>query len=165
MTSWASRSTEERALLNPAFCSCLLWQAATGYRSIAIAPLPFDVAFLVLPIVLHRGTRELLPKRSTTSLAVWLNENPLSQSYIADRAQILVPFTKEAMMFGGIHGLFNITDGAITANSDWKKSLATNLRDSTDEVRLCERRAEFTGKWLAKAGSPSTVMAIVGVRL
>lgn len=165
MNSWASRAAEERALLNPAFCSCLLWQAATGYQSVANASLPFDVAFLVLPIVLHRRTRELLPKAVTTSLVVWLNENPLSQSYIADHALTLAPFTKDAMMFGGIHKLFNIKDGAIAPNGDWKKSLAADLRDSTDEVRYCEKRAEFVGKWLAKAGSPSTVMAILGVRL
>jgi len=165
MNSWASRPAEERALLNPAFCSCLLWQAATGYRSVTNAPLPFDVAFLVLPMVLHRRTRELLPKAVTTSLAVWLNENPLSQSYIADRAQTLAPFTKDAMMFGGIHRLFNLKNGAIEPNGGWKKSLVADLKDSTDEVRYCEKRAEFVGKWFAKVGSPGTVMAIMGVRL
>lgn len=165
MSSWASRPAEERALLNPAFCSYLLWQGAVGHQSVANSPLPFEVAFLVLPMVLHRSTRELLPKMITTSLAVWINENPLAQSFIADRAQSLVPFTKEAMMFGGVHQFFSLKEGMIIPNNGWKKLLTANLKDSTDEVRLCGKRAEFIGRWFAKTGNPSTVMAIMGVKL
>ena len=77
---------------------------------------------------------------------------------------MLVQFTKEAMMFGGLHGLLEFQAGAITASPNWKKLVAADMKDSTDEVRLCMKRAEFVGKWLANAGSSSTVMAIFGVR-
>jgi Family of unknown function (DUF6521) len=164
MIPWMSRPAEERALLNPSFCSCLLWQASAGYEDAANAPLPFDVAFLVLPMVLHRDTRESLPKLVKTSLAVWLGDNPLSRSRVADRARTLSPFTKDAMMFGGVHGLFDLKGGAITPNGDWEKRIAADLKDSTDEVRTCSKRAEFVGRWFARAGSPRTVLAILGVR-
>lgn len=164
MISWASRPPEEKALLNPSFCSCLLWHAAAGYSSAVGTPLPFDVAFLVLPMVLHRQTRESLPRSTTTSLAVWLNNNPLSRSRVADHARTLAPFTKDAMMFGGVHGLFEMKGGTVAANGDWKKPIASGLKDSTDEVRSCAKRAEFIGTWFANTGSPSTIMAILGVR-
>jgi hypothetical protein len=164
MSQWTSRPAEERALLNPSFCSCLLWQASVGYESATHAPLPFDISFLVLPTVLHRETRESLPKVVRTSLAVWINDNPLARSHIADRARTLVPFTKEAMMYGGLHGLFELKGSAIAANLEWKKRIAADLKDSTDEVRSCAQRAEFVGKWLASSGSSGTVMAILGVR-
>ncbi len=164
MSQWTSRPAEERALLNPSFCSCLLWQASVGYGSIAHAPLPFDISFLVLPTVLHRETRESLPKVVRTSLATWVNDNPLARSHIADRARTLVPFTKEAMMYGGLHGLFVLQGGAITANLEWTKRIAADLKESTDEVQSCAKRAEFVGKWLASSGSSGTVMAILGVR-
>lgn len=164
MTPWAERPAEERALLNPAFCSCLLWRAAIGYESVANRPLPFDIAFLVLPMVLHRETRELLPRSQATSLATWITEHPLSQSCIVDRARTLVPFSKDAMMFGGSHQLITLQGGMIAANRNWKKLLDADLRDTTDEVRDCQKRAEFVGKWLAKAGDANTAMAIVGVR-
>lgn len=164
MSTWSSRTAEERALLNPSFCSCLLWQAAAAYESAAKEPLPFDVAFLVLPMVLHCKTRESLPKVLKTSLAVWLNENPLSPSAVADHAKKLSPFTKEAMMFGGVHGLFTLKTGAISAKVDWKARISAGLADATDEVKMCAKRAEFIGKWFAGAGSPGTVMAIMGVR-
>ena len=105
-----------------------------------------------------------LPKVVRTSLAAWINDNPLARSHIADRARTLVPFTKEAMMYGGLHGLFVLPGGAIAANLEWTKRIAADLKDSTDEVQFCAKRAEFVGKWLASSGSSGTVMAILGVR-
>jgi len=164
MISWAARSPEERALLNPGFCSVVLWHAASGYATIANGPIPFDVVFLILPVVLHRETREALPSAVSTSLAVWLDEHPLTRTRIAERATMLVAFTKEALMFGGLHGLLSLAGSAVAANGDRKKAVAAALRASSDEVRACAKRAEFTGRWFAKAGSASTVMALVGVR-
>jgi hypothetical protein len=164
MMAWPQRPPEERALLNPGFCSVVLWHAASGYATVANAPLPFDVAFLMLPIVLHRETRESLPHAVSTSLAVWLDDNPLTRARIAERATTLVAFTKEALMFGGLHGLLNLAGSAVAANGARKRLVAATLRDSSDEVRACAKQADFTGRWFAKAGSPSTVMAIVGVR-
>ena len=67
-------------------------------------------------------------------------------------------------MHGGLHGLLVLQGGAIAANLEWKRRIAADLRDSTDEVRSCAQRAEFVGKWLASSGSSGTVMAILGVR-
>jgi hypothetical protein len=106
--------------------------------------------------------RSTLPRIVQTSLAVWVHGNPLSR--LADRASTLSPFTRDAMMFGGLHGLFDLRGITITPNRDWRKRIAADLKDSTDEVRTCSKRAEFVGRWLANAGSPSTVMAILGVR-
>ncbi len=164
MSEWTGRPAEERALLNPSFCSGLLWQASAGYDSSLHTPLPFDISFLILPIVLQRETRESLPRTVRTSLAVWIDDNPLARLRVADRARVLASFTKEAMMFGGLHGLLELKGGAIAANQDWKKRIDDDLKDSTDEVRACAKRAEFVGKWLASAGTPGTVMAILGVR-
>jgi hypothetical protein len=164
MSQWTDRPAEERALLNPSFCSGLLWQAAVGHENTVHAPLPFDISFLVLPIVLHRETRESLPRVVRTSLAVWIDDNPLARLRVADRARMLARFTKEAMMFGGLYGLFELKGGAIAANLEWKKRIDDDLKDSSDEVRACAKRAEFVGKWLASSGTPGTVMAILGVR-
>jgi len=164
MKSWTARSPEERALLNPGFCSCLLWHAATGYQAAVQAPLPFDLTFVVLPIVLHRQTRESLPRTTRTSLVVWIDEHPLARSLVADRARRLVPFTKEALVFGGMYGLLNLTSVMVIANTEWKRRIIADLRTSSDEVRDCSKRAEFVGKWLAGSGSSGTVMAILGIR-
>jgi hypothetical protein len=164
MIAWAARSPEERGLLTPSFCAQLLWHSARGYINNSNAALRFELSFLILPMVLHRETRESLPGGIATSLPVWLDRNSLARSRIADRARLLVPFTKEALLFGGLHGLLLISGGMITPSLNWRRRVAATLSDSSDEVRNCARRAEFLGRWFAKSGSPDTVMMLLGVR-
>jgi hypothetical protein len=164
MTPWRSRPAEERSLLNPAFCSCLLWNAASGYTDADIRPLPFDLAFLVLPIVLHRATRESLPRAPTTSLVAWLQENPLPRVNIPESSRSLAPFTREAMIFGATHRILRITPRHLSAEPTWRKRITQHLTELSMEVTDCTKRATFVGKWFARAGSPATVMAVLGVR-
>lgn len=164
MTLWKNRSPEERALLNPSFFSLLLWHAAIGHATETSAGLPFGTGFLVLPILLHRGTRDSLPKTVATSVPVWLDNNPLVRARLAERARTLVPYTREALLFGGTHGIFTVQADRITAEQGWQRRITAELRRSSDEVGFCAKRAEFLGRWFARAGSPATVMALMGVR-
>lgn len=164
MIAWAERAPEERALLNPSFCSILLWSAASGHAAAGEGLLAFEETFLVLPLVLHRATRESLPRTIRTSLAVWLTDNPLARGRVAVRARMLVPYTKEAVLFGGNHGLFEIRGGMLVPNRDWSKPISQSSSNTSDEVRDCAKRAEFVGAWFAKAGAASSVLALFGVR-
>jgi hypothetical protein len=164
MMVWAERSHEERALLNPGFCATLLWHAARGYASEGDIALSFEESFLVLPFVLHRGTRETLPRSSRTSLAAWLDEYPLARGRVASRARLLVPFTKEALTFGGAHGLIRLDEGRLRADPVWQRTVNRTLKVTSDEVKGCASRAAFIGKWFAEAGSAATVLALIGVR-
>lgn len=164
MTAWVDRSHEERVLLNPGFCANLLWHAASGYANDGDGALSFEESFLVLPFVLHRETREALPRSSRTSLAVWLDENPLARGRVVTRARLLVPFTKEALIFGGVHGLIILDEGRLRASATWQRTVNRTLTESSEEVKGCAKRATFIGKWFAQAGSASTVLALIGVR-
>lgn len=168
MTVWASLAFEERNLLNPAFCSILLWQAASGYagssRADVAAGIPFELGFLVLPMVLHRETRETLPRTTATTMAVWLDSYPLARTHIASRAMAMVPFTKEAMAFGGLHGFLHFPSASVIAVPRWKRKVSGVLRNSSDEVARCGSRAEFLGKWFARSGDAATVLAMMGLK-
>ena len=164
MTPWKIRSPEERGLLNPNFCAILLWHTAFGHKVEASLPIAFELSFTVLPLVLHRETREALPRSTTTSLAVWLDHDPLLRSRIADRACLLMKHTKEALTFGGLYELLRFTSGEVEANIDWKRKITKTLANSSEEVRHCAKRAEFVGKWFGKSGDASTVMALMGVK-
>ncbi len=166
MTRWSERTIEEQRLLNPSFCSMLLWFASAGHASVSRqrVGISFEECFLVLPMVLHREIRESLPTKITTSLAVWIGNNPLAPAIIADRARALVPFTKEAIRFAGGYGVLQLERAVVHANSDWKKRMATVLADSSEEVHSCAKRAEFVGRWFAKTGSAETVMSLMGVQ-
>lgn len=163
MTLWEQRSREERDLLNPGFCANMLWHAAGGYSGGPGESLSFEEAFLVLPFVLHRETREELPCSTRTSLAVWLDEHPLARGRVVSRARLLVPFTKEALTFGGVHGFIRLDGGMLHADIDWNKSVTRILKESSGEVRVCAKRAGFVGKWFAESGSAATVLSLIGV--
>jgi hypothetical protein len=164
MIVWAERPREERTLLNPGFCSNLLWHATRGHASLDGTALALEEAFLILPIVLDRRTREALPRDTRTSLAAWLELEPLVRGRIATRAQLLANFTKEALLFGGVHGFITSANGRIHGGDEWGKAVRKSLRASSDEVRETAKRAEFVGKWFAHAGSVATVLALIGVR-
>lgn len=164
MTLWRERSIEERHLLNPSFCSVVLWYATTGYVTKRKPALPLALSFLVLPFVLHRPTRESLPRTTATSLATWLTDHPLVRARIAERAVALRPFTQEALLFGGAYELLIIDADGIRANASMKKRVEGGLVGTSDEVCACAKRADFVGKWFEKAGKAETVLAVLGVR-
>lgn len=166
MSLWKNRPIEEQRLLNPSFCSLLLWKAGIGHVGDSTQPqgISFEECFLVIPMVLHKETRDSLPRLSSSSLAVWMGQNPLAPSTIADRAKSLVPFTKEALRFGGAYGMLRFQGTLVQPNPDWKRRISTVLSDSSDEVQACAKRAEFVGKWFAKTGNAETVMSLLGVR-
>lgn len=164
MTPWHARSLEERNLLNPGFCATLLWHAAQGYASERNTPMAIELSFLVLPFVLHRETRESLPRNITTSLPTWLAEHPIVRTRLGERSAALRSFTREALVFGGSHGLLSLGHDGVRANVNMKKRVNAGLRPTSDEVRECAKRAEFLGRWLEKAGGTETVMALLGVR-
>jgi hypothetical protein len=164
VTPWHARSLEERNLLNPGFCATLLWHAAQGYASERNMPMAIELSFLVLPFVLHQETREVLPRNITTSLPAWLAEHPIVRARLGERAATLRSFTREALVFGGSHGLLSLGQDGVRANAPMKKIVNAGLKQTSEEVRECAKRAEFLGRWLEKAGGTETVMALLGVR-
>jgi hypothetical protein len=162
--TWNDRSREERSLLNPAFCSILLWHAARGREVGGSGTLSLEEAFVVLALVLPASTREVLPSAVSTSLAVWLAEYPIEQRRLPQRARALLPFSRAALIFGTLQGLLQLDGTKIRPRLNSAKRIQTVLSTSSDEVRMCAKKAEFIGRWFAKVGTPSTILALLGVR-
>lgn len=164
MTLWRERSVEERHLLNPSFCSVVLWHSASGFVTTRSPTMPLAISFLVLPFVLHRATRESLPRTTSTSLATWLADHPLVRSRVAERAIALRAFTKDALMFGGVHGLLTLEADGIRAVVSMKEAVDAGLAGTSVEVQACAKRAVSLGIWFEKAGATETVLALLGVK-
>ena len=73
---WTKRPREEANLLNPAFLGLLIERAAHGYHEISGDGLQWPLPYLVLPAVLHKQTREALPKDRRTSMVEWTGRTP-----------------------------------------------------------------------------------------
>lgn len=164
MSRWSDGSLEERVLLNPAFCANLIWHfAATGSEA-GRRPMTFAESFLVLPMVLHRATRDALPRSTRTSLGVWLDGNPAWQANITARAKVLVPFTRDALLFAGTRQFISLENEAVAADLTWRRRVNAALRESTEEAQMCAKKATFIGAWFSEAGDAATVMSLIGVR-
>src|SRR3712207_6440195 len=109
---WRDRPPEAAYLLHAAFCALVLRAAVHAYRAERAAGLPLPLAFLVLPIVLHKRTRSALPTTARTRLHTWLASHPEMRVGFADRVTNLVPYTREAILFGVQHQAFQLTADA-----------------------------------------------------
>jgi hypothetical protein len=155
---------EEANLFNPAFCAVLLAKAAEEFTKKTQQPFPFALAFIVLPVVLHRGTRAALPGSTVTSLLPWMQEHREQLVNFAGRVQSLRAITREAILFGTQHETLAIADsGGIGVGA--RKQSATEKRTGlfTDEARECVERAGFLGRWFAAAGTPATIYSAWGI--
>jgi hypothetical protein len=159
---WSDRPVEQARLLNPAFLAALIWSCSEGYGSINAQGMPYPLSFITMPIVLHKSTREKLPRSISTSLAAWLGENPQVHVRFAERATSLVPIIKEGMLFGSNGQMLNISSFRIMATPR-PRSMPRFLRESSDEVQDCMKKAKFVGKWFASSGDYTTVMNLLGV--
>lgn len=169
-TDWQARTIEQRNLLNPAFCAVVLWQVAKGYRAEAetvagaTAALPVELAFVGASFVLRGQTRSQLPGTVRTSLATWIQDHPLERSAVAKGVGILRPYVREALLFGAHHGALLISGRTVAGEPGAARRINIYLRQSSADVRDCAGQAHFVGRWLNKGGTPSTVMAMLGVQ-
>jgi len=162
MRPWSKRPTEIAHLLNPAFCSILLREAIMGYEQEAGAGTPYTLSFLILPVVLHKPTRDLLPKTIATKLHSWIQENQNTRIGFADRVRWTIPYTKEALCYASKADLIRISDDGLLASN--MKRLKKLSWPKTSESSLCVGKARFVGRWFSLAGDTATILAMWGVR-
>jgi len=164
MKPWAQRIQEEAHLLNPAFCCLNIASASAGYSESDEQNLPFALAFMVLPIVLHRPTREALPATSRTSMPAWLQEHPEARLGFYERLMSLRPHTREALFYGLTFGWITIDSAGAIRCTARNALLNRALRSLGGDARDCVSRAKLFGKWLGTTASVETTMTLWGIR-
>ena len=165
LVNWNERPQDVANLLNPAFTGLLLYRATVGYSKEADTGIPFELMFLVLPIVLHESTRNRLPSKVTTQLTTWLQDERDILLGFSDRVTDLVPYTREAILYLTTHRLLRLEhDGRFHVGSARFKQGIGELTDSSDEVKHCHKVSLAVGRWLALSGSPTTMYALLGIK-
>lgn len=163
MKQWTERPTEVAHLFNPAFCATILAYSARGFAAEASAGLPWLLSFVVVPLILHKSTREVSPTIKTTKLHSWIERNPAIRVGFSDRARSMVPHVREAVIFGATNGLL-VCDPCANLFAGPKLPKKEFQTDS-EEVKECLRRARTLGAVLANGGSDHTVLAMLGVQV
>ena len=162
MRRWDKRAKEVAYLLNPSFCGLILYNSIKEYEKETSTSFPFFLAYLILPLVLHRKTREKISSR--TQMHIWLQKNP----------ELLIDFSKR------VNDIVEITNETIRFLLQCKvlefdKDAAPNLKLSdlklkeekieNEEIDDCIRKAKHVARWFSKGGTVETIYINFGVRL
>nr|VFK62531.1 MAG: hypothetical protein BECKUNK1418G_GA0071005_10256 [Candidatus Kentron sp. UNK]VFK70547.1 MAG: hypothetical protein BECKUNK1418H_GA0071006_103122 [Candidatus Kentron sp. UNK] len=164
MKPWIERTREEAHLLNPAFCCVTITSVCAGYSESTAQPLPFVLSFMILPIVLHKTTRESLPLTTKTSMPMWLQEHAEARLGFHERLMALRPHTREAIRHGLAFDWIEIDESGNIRCVVGKPAIDKALRKLESDARDCVSRARFLGKWLGAMASTETSMALWGIR-
>ena len=120
-------------------------------------PMPWPLAYLIAPLVLHRRTREAchVDYHSPGQLGLPESGHPPG---LAARAQSLAEPVREGLRFGLAHSVLQVDElGRVSGN------LLAGPRRPTGEVAQILAKAGLVGKWFAKIDQPATAFAILGV--
>jgi hypothetical protein len=162
MNPWAERSPELAALLNPAFCGMLLYSAIDGFVERGGVGMPYEISFLVLPLVLHEQTRGMLPKSIATPFQTWVSGNPTLRIGLAERVRAAIPISREALVFLLVRQSIDVRQAALMPGLAKPRLSAAKTSRSSD-VRGCVQSAALLGRLLATSGRSATVYASLGI--
>ncbi len=166
-SDWELRPIETANLFNPAFGAKLIRDAVKAFSTVNDEGMPFALLFLYLPIILHKPTRELLPRSVRKKLHDWIEGNPSVRIDFAKRARDMKKITRESLAFAISKEVIAITDeGYLIATS---KRLQTSKNTQTlsyqrDEMKDIERSVKLLGRWFAQSGRISTIFILWGIR-
>ncbi|NOS73763.1 MAG: hypothetical protein HOP36_04310 [Methyloglobulus sp.] len=161
MKRWDQRPFEVRNLFNPAFCALVLFRALQGYEEENPDGMPFSLVLLVLPLCLHKDSREVISASPRSYLLKTVENNPQILVGFADHTTNLLPFAFEALGLAMQLGCFVVTkDGALrTIPNRVRKTVA-----GTAESVTCQRVARIVGKEFARIADRVTIYTTFGIR-
>ncbi len=168
MMRWEQRPIEISNLLNPAFCAILLHDAIKAYAQKDQRGMNYLLVYLILPLVLHNQTRRMIPSRANLTLMEWVEKQEINTWILVDHVRQLIPFTKEALIFGIQQG---VVDFSKQENTYSNLLALSNKKLSNDESWLqgstpvdCRNKAEIIGEWFAEVADATTIYRTFGIR-
>ncbi|SFJ42626.1 three component ABC system middle component [Olleya namhaensis] len=158
---WEERTAILANLLNPAFCGEILRRFIKGYNDKSDNKASFILCFIVLPLVLHKETREELPKTTANHLLTWIDSKDALFINFPNRVKDMKPYTKEALMFLlNQEAIFFNEESKIETVSFRKKKFNG---EGIEEVEEILKKAEFLGKWLTKSEDIKTLFSFLRI--
>jgi len=160
---WEDRSIFTSNLLNPAFCGEVIRRTIVQYcKDSGKQGLPFSLAFFILPIILHKETRKLLPKSKRTKLHEWLTLNEKLKIIILPRIKYLTPYTRESILFLAKHNVieFNKSGDIVPLVKRTKKFDS----EYTTEISEIFKTADKLGKWINTFPSVKITYTFFGIK-
>lgn len=161
MKRWDLRPFETKNLFNPAFCALLMMRSLEAYEIEDPRGIPFSLSLLILPLSLHKGSRDIIAPSSRSYLLKTIEDNPQLLIALAERVTEMLPFTFEAFGLAMQMGCFQVTEEGrlISVPKKIKKTIS-----GTEESICCQRSARLLGREFARIGDRVTVYTAFGIR-
>lgn len=160
MKRWDQRPFEIRRLFNPAFCGLVLFRALHGYEEKDARGMPFSLSLLVLPLCLHKDSREVIASNPRSYLLKTTEKNQQIMVGFADRATQMLPYAFEGFGLLMERGCIAIADdGRIQAIPKKVRKTVSG----TDETVSCQKVARIVGREFARIADRVTVYTTFGV--
>lgn len=151
---------EVAALLNPALVALLLTRAAKGHVRETGTGLPIVYAPIIVTISLYPEARELLSMNITTQFTTWIDRAAGFLTTLQSKIVNMVPIVNEGLLFALLHDVLRLDEGTLVPGGVGPTNAVNG--DTTD-MEQAQKSAVYLGRWLVRAGSPSTVCAMLGV--
>lgn len=163
MKRWDQRPFEIRNLFNPAFCGLVLFRGLQGYEEADPRGMPFSLSLLVLPLCLHKDSRELIAGNPRSYLLKIVEKNQQIMVGFADRVTQVLPYTFEGF------GLLMERRCMAVADDGRIQSVPKKVRKAiggtgTAETVACQKAARIVGREFARIADRATVYTTFGIR-
>jgi hypothetical protein len=162
MKIWNERPFEIRNLFNPAFCALILVRSIQGYEEVDKNGLPFSLALLVLPICLHKETRELIIARQRSYFLKAIGDTPQILVGIDNRIRGLLAYTFEGL---GYAMSLQLTEVTMQGRFKSTKTRIRSKLEGTLESVECQKAARIIARKIAEVGDRTTIYTSLGIRL
>lgn len=156
-------SSEEVALFNSAFLARVLHAAVVDYGRDSERYMPTSLAFLLMPLVLHKPTRDDLPTTASAQMQKWIREHPRHLAQLETRVIGIRSFVGLAINFGLRHGVLTSADGRLGPGLVKRRPRGFGDAESS-EVQECLQVSRFLGRWFTRQTDSATLLALWGLR-
>lgn len=159
--SWTQRSPVVAAMLNPALLAAISAAATEEYTRLRGQAMPSGYVYLIAPLVLHRDTRDALPRSTNSHWSKWVSDHALIVAGFPARAVALKANVREGLRFALRHEALAVDmDGGLRGGLGAEARRASTQGDIRDLIAAAGR----VGRWLTKLDQPATAFALLGVR-
>ncbi len=161
MTTWYRRPIEIRNLFNPAFCALVLCRSFNGFEESNEGGMPFSLSLLVLPLCLHKESREIINGNNRSYLLKVIERNPQLVVGFETRVTNMLPFTFEGL---GLAMQFGCIQVEKTGSIKGIPETVQKTVSGTDETKAIQRAARTIGKGFAETIDRVTIYTSLGIR-
>lgn len=156
---WDERPSLTASILNPALIAATITWCVARYSDAEPSGMPWELSYLVPPLVLHHDTRKVLPRSAASHLASWSTKNRGVLAGFPDRSRRFHPHVNEGVRFGLRTGLLTMSGSAHLS-----AAIPDGVRLTADnELREILRKSAMLGVVFGQAGSSANIFTILGV--